>query len=51
MSFVPASMFRACLTEAGIRSSLTTSRKTTGSVEARMVPRSNAAITETSSRK
>src|SRR5829696_689145 len=51
ISFVPASMLRACLTEAGMRSSLTTSRSTTGSVEAKMVPRSSASITEISSKK
>src|SRR5215216_6242221 len=38
-SLVPASMFRAWRTERGMRSLRTTSRRTTGSVEARMGPR------------
>src|SRR5215212_3645498 len=45
-SLVPASMFRAWRTERGMRPLRTTSRRTTGSVEARMVPRSSDSTIE-----
>jgi hypothetical protein len=50
-SLVPASMFRAWRTERGMRPLRTTSRRTTGSVEARMVPRSSDSTIEVPSKK
>ena len=42
MSFIPASIRRACRIDLGIRVSRITSRRTTGSVEARIAPPMNA---------
>ena len=42
MSFIPASILRTWRTERGIRCSLRISRRTTGSVDARMAPLMNA---------
>ena len=42
MSFIPASSLSACRIDRGSRSSRTTSRRTTGSVEASMAPISRA---------
>src|SRR5215217_5232018 len=50
-SLVPASMFRAWRMERGMRPLRTTSRRTTGSVEARMVPRSSDSTIEVPSKK